>query len=114
MKTNGFVLVICLMFGLLAAALALSVLTLSQLSSQLNQGLLLQQQQLISAEQEALQQGFTQQSPLHLCEQANSGWPAHWQQCQLDLSLAQSFSDNSYGQLSLSWQVDPQTQGGEL
>jgi hypothetical protein len=114
MKTNGFVLVVCLLFGLLAGVLALSALTLSQLSSQLDQGVLLQQQQLMAAEKEASAHGLAQQNLADMCEISNPGWPVHWQQCQLALSFAPAASDNSFGQLSLSWQVNPQTQGGEL
>ena len=49
MRTKGFVLVMCLLFGLLCTVLALAALTLSGLSSQLNQALLRQQQGFTSA-----------------------------------------------------------------
>ena len=45
MQTKGFVLVLCLLFGLLISALALAALMLSELSSRFNQAGLQQKRQ---------------------------------------------------------------------
>lgn len=116
MQTKGFVLVLCLLFGLLISALALAALVLSELSSRFNQAGLQQKRQALSAE-------ATVQSPvvqagqpaiLSQCPAQFQVWPAHWQQCQLLRTEQTDLSSNEAGQIQLIWQVDPYTQGGEL
>lgn len=116
MQTKGFVLVLCLLFGLLISALALAALVLSELSSRFNQAGLQQKRQALSAE-------ATVQSPvaqagqpaiLSQCPAQFQVWPAHWQQCRLLRTEQADLNPNDAGQIQLIWQVDPHTQGGEL
>ncbi len=116
MPTKGFVLVLCLLFGLLISALALAALVLSELSGKFNQAGLQQKQQAQSAAAQVLrvaaQAGNTMTLPQ--CPAQFQVWPAQWQQCRLHRPEQTDLTQNSFGQIELIWQVDPNTHGGEL
>lgn len=116
MQTKGFVLVLCLLFGLLISALALAALMLSELSSRFNQAGLQQKRQAMSAEAtvQSLVAQAGQLAILSQCPAQFQVWPAHWQQCRLLRTEQADLNPNDAGQIQLIWQVDPHTQGGEL
>lgn len=116
MQTKGFVLVLCLLFGLLISALALAALVLSELSSRFNQAGLQQKRQAMSVEtnvQNPVEQAGRAVT-LPQCPAQFQVWPAQWQQCRLLRAEQADLSQNSVGQIQLIWQVDPHTHGGEL
>jgi len=116
MQSKGFVLVLCLLFGLLISSLALAALVLSELSSRFNQAGLQQKRQVLSAEAQVKSPVAQAGRPVTLpqCPAQFQVWPAHWQQCRLLRAEQADLSQNSVGQIQLVWQVDPYTQGGEL
>ena len=117
MRTNGFVLVFCLLFGLLCSSLAMAALVLSELSFQFNQAALMQLQQNLAAKTRGAAQPSAPDGPLLSlpeCPAQFQAWPAHWQRCQLGRHAGQDTTVISPGQVSIIWQIDPTTQGGEL
>ncbi len=116
MQTKGFVLVLCLLFGLLISALALAALVLSELSSRFNQAGLQQKRQAMSADAKVQSPFEDAGQPVTLpqCPAQFQVWPAHWQQCRLLRAEQVDLTQNSVGQIQLIWQVDPHTHGGEL
>lgn len=101
----------CLMFGLVCSALAMAALTLTELSGQLNQAVLQQRSQTLARHAPTL--SMHEALPVS-CPGQFQIWPVEWQQCQLKRPTRQTLTAAADAQVVLSWQIDPQTQGGEL
>lgn len=101
----------CMMFGLLCSALALAALTLAELSGHLNQAILQQRIQTLS--RHAPVTSVLETLPV-ACPGQFQTWPAEWLQCQLQRPTRQTLAAGPDVQIILRWQIDPQTQGGEL
>lgn len=116
MRVKGFILIVCLLFSLLIGALAMAALVLSELSSRFNQAGLQQRQQALhhAANIAPLPPSTGTALRLPQCPAQFQIWPADWQQCRLHRAEPSGLPLHSYGQVELTWQVAPQTQGGEL
>lgn len=114
MRTKGFVLVMCLLFGLLCSALALAALTLTALSAQFNQALLWQKQRPATVQLPQITAGHTPEQQLVPCPPQFNLWPSDWQSCQLRRAANKDLTVDSDAGVVVTWQIDPQTQGGEL
>lgn len=114
MSTKGFVLVMCLLFGLLCSALALAALTLTELSTQFNQAVLQQKQQALTAMSHQILSGSGRDMQAVRCPAQHQIWPETWIRCQIRRVSRQDLAAGSYGQVIVTWQIDPLTQGGEL
>lgn len=114
MRTKGFVLVMCLLFGLLCSALALAALTVTALSVRFNQAILWQKQRPATVQ---LPQISASHTPVQLsvpCPPQFNLWPSGWQRCQLRRVANTELTTDSDAGVMVTWQIDPQTQGGEL
>lgn len=114
MRTKGFVLVMCLLFGLLCSALALAALTVTALSVRFNQAILWQKQRPATVQ---LPQISASHTPVQLsvpCPPQFHLWPSAWQSCQLRRVANTELTTDSDAGVMVTWQIDPQTQGGEL
>lgn len=114
MRTKGFVLVMCLLFGLLCSALALAALTLTALSAQFNQAILWQKQRPATVQLPQAAAGIPPDLLPVPCPPQFNLWPLAWQSCQLRRSDNNDLNSDSYAGVIVTWQIDPQTQGGEL
>lgn len=114
MCTKGFVLVMCLLFGLLCSALALAALTLTALSAQFNQAVLWQKQRPVTPQLPQTSAGAAAQVLPVPCPLQFSQWPSAWQTCQLRRAVNTDLKTDSDAGVILTWQIDPRTQGGEL
>ncbi len=114
MRTKGFVLVMCLLFGLLCSALALAALTLTALSAQFNQAILWQKQRPASVQLPQNVVGVAADMLPVPCPPQFNLWPSSWQSCQLRRLVSTDLTSDSDAGVIVTWQIDPQTQGGEL
>ncbi len=114
MRAKGFVLVMCLLFGLLCSALALAALTLTALCAQFNQAVLWQKQRPVTVQLPPIS---AVNAPAQLsvpCPPQFNLWPSAWQSCQLRRVANTDLTTDSDAGVMVTWQIDPQTQGGEL
>ncbi len=114
MRTKGFVLVMCLLFGLLCSALALAALTLTALSAQFNQALLWQKQRPAKVQLPQETAGHTPEQQSVPCPPQFNLWPSDWQSCQLRRAANTDLTLDIDAGVVVTWQIDPKTQGGEL
>ncbi len=113
MRAKGFVLVMCLLFGLLCSALALAALTLTALCAQFNQAVLWQKQRPVTLQLPPATGASAEQLSVPCPSQFNL-WPSAWQSCQLRRVANSDRTIDSDAGVKLPWQIDPQTHGGEL
>lgn len=114
MRTKGFVLVMCLLFGLLCSALALAALTLTALCSQFNQAILWQKQKPVTLQLPQTAAGVAAHLLPVPCPPQFNLWSSAWQSCQLRRVAKTDLTINSDAGVIVTWQIDRQTQGGEL
>lgn len=114
MPAKGFVLMLCLLFGLFCSTLALAALTLVSLSNQFNDAALRQQRQANDARSNIATPAAGPDALAVSCPAQFQLWPTAWQQCRLDRPDKAGMTLNQDGQVVVTWRIDWQTQGGEL